>query len=129
MKLSPFPAFLFFFYFCTSCKKDADNCIQFRTAYIAEHNGTYYGSTGENIPIVVYYMWPNLCGSKGFLETEKDGNVTTIRAIATVEECGGCFDMPARMQDTFYFSERTPGTYYLKLIARGEPSMDTVIIR
>ncbi len=111
-----------------SCKKDADNCVQFREAPITYRRGYYTGAAYQDIPIALGYTWPDLCGSRGYLEVEKEGDVTTIRAMATVHECGGCFAKPAYMSDTFYFRAPRAGTYYLKLVGYEKELVDTVLV-
>ena len=90
----------------------------------------FTGAAYEAIPIPIYYGWPDGCGSRGYLEGEKDGNVTTVRAYAYVRGCDAiCTGATVSFVDTFYFKASRPGAYYLKLMGREEAyEMDTVIV-
>ncbi|GAA3912041.1 hypothetical protein GCM10022209_00230 [Chitinophaga oryziterrae] len=108
---------------CSRKASTDQNCIKYADVYVTEVQ-----KTATNNPSVSFQVNSG-CGQFNKFIQKSEGNTRIIKVQAVYKGCMCTMDMPIRTT-TYTFTEKTPGTYYLKFLSEeNKYIIDTVVIK
>jgi hypothetical protein len=108
---------------CSRKASTDQNCIKYADAYVTDVQKTANNSASVSFPV------NSGCGQFNKFIQKSEGNARIIKVQAVYKGCMCTMDLPIRTT-TYTFTEKTPGTYYLKFLSEeNKYIVDTVVIK
>jgi hypothetical protein len=108
---------------CSRKASTDQNCIKYADAYVTDVQKSANNSAS------VSFQVNSGCGQFNKFIQKSEGNARIIKVQAVYKGCMCTMDLPVRTT-TYTFTEKTPGTYYLKFLSEeNKYIVDTVVIK